>query len=126
METENVGSKSSIGVPVAIVLAGLIIAGAIYLKPGGPVTPAGTTGGPAASQASQAAAALEALKKIKPISDVDHFQGNLTAPIKIVEYSDLEGNQIVYEFTHVETDKPLDLALFNFQTESGMDVIDLR
>lgn len=43
-----------------------------------------------------------------------------------IEYTDLEGNTISYEFTHVETDRVLDPKLFSFQVEQGMDVIDLR
>lgn len=43
-----------------------------------------------------------------------------------IEYTDLEGNSISYEFTHVEIDVALDPKLFNFQVEQGMEVIDLR
>ncbi|MBL7960582.1 outer membrane lipoprotein carrier protein LolA [bacterium] len=43
-----------------------------------------------------------------------------------IEYTDLEGNSISYEFTHVEIDRALDPKLFNFQVEQGMEVIDLR
>lgn len=43
-----------------------------------------------------------------------------------IEYTDLEGNTISYEFTHIETDSVLDPKLFSFQVEQGMDVIDLR
>lgn len=43
-----------------------------------------------------------------------------------IEYTDLEGNTISYEFTHIETDRVLDPKLFSFQVEQGMDVIDLR
>lgn len=43
-----------------------------------------------------------------------------------VEYTDLESNQIAYEFTSIETDRPMDPKLFTFNPESGMDVVDLR
>jgi outer membrane lipoprotein-sorting protein len=43
-----------------------------------------------------------------------------------IEYTDLEGNSISYVFTHIEVDRPMDLKLFNFQVEQGMEVIDLR
>ncbi len=43
-----------------------------------------------------------------------------------VEYSDLEGNTISYEFTSMEVDRNLDMKLFNFEPESGVEVIDLR
>jgi outer membrane lipoprotein-sorting protein len=42
------------------------------------------------------------------------------------EYSDLEGNQITYQFTNIQIDTALDMKLFNFTVESGIDVIDLR
>lgn len=43
-----------------------------------------------------------------------------------IEYADLEGNQVTYEFTHVEIDQPMNMSLFTFTPETGMDVIDLR
>ncbi len=43
-----------------------------------------------------------------------------------VEYVDLEGNRVTYAFTHIEIDTAMDPRLFSFQTEAGMDVIDLR
>jgi outer membrane lipoprotein-sorting protein len=43
-----------------------------------------------------------------------------------IEYMDLEGNSISYVFTHIEVDRPMDMKLFNFQVEPGMEVIDLR
>ncbi len=42
------------------------------------------------------------------------------------EYTDLEGNSISYIFTQILLDKAMDLNKFEFKTESGMDVIDLR
>ncbi|MBX7150444.1 outer membrane lipoprotein carrier protein LolA [bacterium] len=43
-----------------------------------------------------------------------------------VEYQDLEGNTISYEFTNIELDHALDPKLFAFKAESSMDIIDLR
>lgn len=42
------------------------------------------------------------------------------------EYTDLEGNSISYVFTQILVDKAMDVRLFDFKTEQGMDVIDLR
>lgn len=42
------------------------------------------------------------------------------------EYTDLEGNSISYVFTQIIVDKALDVRLFDFKVEQGMDVIDLR
>lgn len=60
-------------IPVAIVIAGLIVAGAVFFvkKPGTP-TPDGT------------AAA------VRPVDETDYILGNPDAPIKLIEYSDLE------------------------------------
>lgn len=42
------------------------------------------------------------------------------------EYTDLEGNSISYVFTQILADRAMDMKLFDFKTETGMDVIDLR
>lgn len=69
-----------LSVPVAIIIAGLIIAGAvIYANKG--------VQAPAPKQDKQAEASLD---NIKPISAKDHIFGNSDAPVKIVEFSDTE------------------------------------
>ncbi len=71
--------KQSFAVPGAIIIAGLIIAGAIYYNPGG--------GAPA----GQVAASGLALNKIEKLNATDHIVGNPnTATITIIEYSDFE------------------------------------
>ena len=78
-ENNNPTSKQSLFVPGAIVIAGLIIAGAIYYKDGGG-TPTG-----------QGAAPSLALNKIDKLNATDHIVGNPeTAGFTIMEYSDLE------------------------------------
>ncbi|MBI4135988.1 MAG: thioredoxin domain-containing protein [Candidatus Vogelbacteria bacterium] len=80
----NENSKSSsYAIPGAIVVAGLIIAGAIYYQ--GPSTRIDSQ--PAAAGTDNQSAPLE---KLRPIDTVDHLLGNPQAPIKIIEYSDLE------------------------------------
>jgi protein-disulfide isomerase len=72
--------NNKIMVPVSIVVAGLLVAGAVFLSKGSaPTTPA--TGG----QDTQAPKITAA-----PISDKDYIWGSKDAPVKIVEYSDLE------------------------------------
>ena len=69
--------------PIAIVIAGALIAGAVYWNARGdsvavapqPQTGAGNTAG---------------LENMNPIEDSDHIRGNPNAPVKIVEYSDME------------------------------------
>lgn len=72
---------SSLSIPIAIVIAGALIAGAIYFGAGGS---AGT------SRPQEPEPFAGDLEKMKPITKGDHIRGNLDAPVKIVEYSDTE------------------------------------
>ncbi|HEY4507823.1 MAG TPA: DsbA family protein [Candidatus Paceibacterota bacterium] len=77
MSTET---KSSVAIPAAIVVAGLIIAAAVFFTRG--AAPAGTTAAkPAAAGDPKAVAAVTA---------ADHIRGSLDAPVKVVEYSDID------------------------------------
>lgn len=69
-------------VPLAILIAGVLIAGAIYW--GGKSPQVAGTGSGQAAQGSQK------LDKLLPINNQDHIRGNPNAPVKIVEYSDFE------------------------------------
>jgi len=70
--------QQNLMIPIAIVIAGALIAGSIYfMEKGKPVT-TNTTG-------TQVAA-----KDIPPVTSSDHIFGDPNAPIKIVEYTDLE------------------------------------
>lgn len=70
---------SKFAVPGAIVLAGILIAGAIFITRGGADTPDAQT-------------AEEIAKEInlRPVTNDDHIFGNPNADIVIVEYSDTE------------------------------------
>ena len=68
------------GVPVAIVIAGFLIAGAVVFSQGGATTST-TTGNHAGGQPSGA---------FRMPDETDHVRGNPNAPIAIVEFSDLE------------------------------------
>jgi protein-disulfide isomerase len=82
-ETSHVSQKAPTQnpylVPISIVIAGVIIAGALF------ITRAGTTTNTPSIADQQAA-----LEKVPAISAADHILGNPAAPIKIIEYSDLE------------------------------------
>lgn len=91
-EPLHVVQKSTVqafAVPIAIVIAGALIAGAVLfgLKDSSAPTPIA-----AAPQAQQVAEqdASKALENMKPVASDDHIRGNPDAPIKIVEYSDTE------------------------------------
>ncbi|HBB56987.1 TPA: disulfide bond formation protein DsbA [Patescibacteria group bacterium] len=76
--TEN---KKNLSVPTAIIIAAIIIAGAIFMT---------------RSKAAPSAANLpkekkaDPLESLSPITNNDHILGNPNASIKIVEYSDFE------------------------------------
>ncbi len=84
-------------IPVAIIAAGAIIGGAIVFSGGGNAPAAGTTGtngngsvedsgsgsGSGSDQGSQ-------LESVEPVTESDHIRGDADAPVKIVEFSDLE------------------------------------
>ena len=81
METEQ--KPNPISTPVAILLAGILIAGGVYmgLRADSAPTPSGPQAGTAASAD---------LKGMKAVGADDHIRGNPNAPVKIVEYSDTE------------------------------------
>ena len=74
-------NKSNYAVPIAIVLAGIIIAGAMYFNDGRPrVEPI-----PKVDNKTETS-----LDDLTPVSATDHLRGNPNAPIIFVEYSDTE------------------------------------
>lgn len=67
-------------IPIAIVIAGSLIAGAVYMG--------GAGGSVVAPQALEQATGD--LEQMDDITSRDHVRGNPDAPVKVVEYSDLE------------------------------------
>jgi protein-disulfide isomerase len=78
---QDQSNKQSFAVPIAIVLAGLLIGGAVYMS--------GAKGSRTAVATNPLAQASRDIS-IKPISEADHIIGNTNAAITIVEYSDTE------------------------------------
>jgi protein-disulfide isomerase len=72
---------SNFAVPGAIVIAGALIAFAVYSSPKSPSV--GVT-------ANQGQAAVASAAKLRPVDGSDHILGNPNADVKIVEYSDTE------------------------------------
>ena len=66
--------KPSFTIPIAIVLGGIVVAGAVYFSLRPPSTSSGT-GNPAL---------------VRPVASSDHILGNPAAPVIIVEYSDFD------------------------------------
>jgi len=72
-------------VPAAIIIAGIIIGGAVfYDRKATPKTPAET----AQNQAAAPAASLP--DNLKPVTENDHISGNPDAPVTLILFSDLE------------------------------------
>ncbi|MFA5936795.1 MAG: thioredoxin domain-containing protein [Candidatus Paceibacterota bacterium] len=85
METQEQETKleqklptNKLSIPMAIIVAGVVIAGAIYFSS---IKSPNTT---------DPTAIASLLDKIRPVSKTDHIRGDINAPIKIVEYSDIE------------------------------------
>jgi protein-disulfide isomerase len=79
--------RDSIAIPVAIVIAAGLIAGAIYLNGAkAPAAPLDFTGG----APTEPTAAAPAKPVVLPVTDKDHIRGNPKAPIMLVEYSDFD------------------------------------
>lgn len=85
-EVHTPAQATTLTIPIAIIIAGVLIAGALYL---GTSKGASTTAvnNQQQQQVPQQTGDLEAMKAI---SSSDHIRGNPDAPVKIVEYSDTE------------------------------------
>ena len=81
---ETVSKQSNVSISSAIIIAGVLIAGAIFFHDSSTTVPA------AQPQAAAGVAQTSDLDKMRPISADDHIRGNPNAPVKIVEYSDSE------------------------------------
>lgn len=93
----NSAKNNSLGVPVAIVVAGGLIAVALYFgsassktstDQGGGAATAGNTGNTAAVPAQPAPAV--SIGDIRPVTADDHVRGPAAAKVTVIEYSDLE------------------------------------
>ena len=82
MEPET-KKESSLSVPIAIIVAGVVIAGAVFFSRGG--------GTPNANNSQNQTAVAQTVDiKLIPVSAKDHIIGKPDASIVLVEYSDLE------------------------------------
>ena len=71
-------TEQNLAIPTAIILAGIIVAGALYF--------AGKASAPATSATSTATDP----SKVPAVTVTDHILGDPNAPIKIIEYTDIE------------------------------------
>ena len=72
-----------LAIPIAIIIAGSIIAGAIFIGMKG-------RGASVVVQPQNAQQPTGNIEEMMPITSEDHIRGDVNAPVKIVEYSDTE------------------------------------
>jgi len=79
-------------IPVAVLIAGILIAGAVVYSSNGfsNIQQVAVVENTALQQAPPSNLGSSAADNIKPVSSEDHIKGDLTAPVKIVEFSDIE------------------------------------
>lgn len=85
-ENNQTTQKNTFAMPIAIVIAGALIAGAVIFSKD--KTP--TAGVVNQQQKQQAVAPAGDLEQMMPVTLKDHIRGDINAPVKIVEYSDTE------------------------------------
>ena len=91
MENQNldtqagIDKKNNFAVPVAIIIAGALVAGALYFN-------RGSGGNSAQNNLAERDNTAEIAKEnnVKTISSVDHIRGNPNAQVKVIEFSDPE------------------------------------
>lgn len=90
-ETSNTSKNGALGVPVAIVIAGGLIALAIYYG-GGTGLKAQVAGDvqPVATNPPLQAPPAPAIGDIRPVTADDYVRGPMDAKVTVIEYSDLE------------------------------------
>lgn len=82
------GSSATLGVPVAIVIAGGLIAAAVYFGGGG--APADLTAEQEVMVEPEAEVAGAVVGNIRAVTDEDHIRGAANAKVTLIEYSDTE------------------------------------
>lgn len=83
METET--KQNNVSIPITIIIAGALIAGAVFFSNRSDTNNVASAPHPQAEVENDGG-----LEKMNPITNTDHIRGNPDAPVKIVEYSDPE------------------------------------
>lgn len=81
---ESTNQTNNLAVPIAIVIAGALLAAAVYFS-GGPLGDERVQGPPPSVPEQKGD-----LEQARPVSAKDHIRGNPDAPVVIIEYSDTE------------------------------------
>jgi protein-disulfide isomerase len=83
-------NKQNLAVPIAIVIAGIIIASAFYFSNSSGSNNVAKQDLEDNQQAQQAEQPTGSTDDVNPVTEDDHIKGNINAAVKIVEYSDFE------------------------------------
>ena len=89
-EIQSMAKANNLSIPVAIIVAGALIAGAVYFSSGKTATSPTIADNNAAANQQLPQDDTGSLDQMADISASDHIRGNPDAPVKIVEYSDPE------------------------------------
>lgn len=76
-------------IPISIIVAGICIGLGLYLGGMGGA-PAQNPTGNQLGQGGEQVPKADTTNKVDPVTDKDHIKGKISAPVKIVEYSDFE------------------------------------
>lgn len=97
MENQNIGApqkepnqNNNFAVPIAIIVAGLMIAGAVYFSGGLNAGSKKDSAKIAKTQDSVDGEYGSPENNVKPVSSADHIKGNPNAKVKLIEFSDTE------------------------------------
>ena len=88
-ESPKPASPLSLSTPLAIVIAGGLIALAVYFG-GSASQPSGTVSDNQAGTSALPTPEIPVIGDIRPVSDQDYVRGPATAKVTVIEYSDLE------------------------------------
>lgn len=80
--SESTNQTNNFSIPIAIIIAGALLAGAVYFSSG--------TSAPRAQGAPEIGQPSADLERVAPVTSADHIRGNPDAPVVIIEYSDFE------------------------------------
>lgn len=91
--TPTVSTRSSfvLSVPLAIIIAGALVAAALYFKPGGVGVPSSGTSANQGGSAPEAQAPETVVGNFRAVDEkTDHIRGSQNAKVTVIEYADTE------------------------------------
>ena len=87
LQTKKPQKSNPYAIPIAIVVAGGLISATIWFANS---TPSNRPDGSSTASVGRQLSGSPAINNIKEVSSEDHIRGSIDAPVKLVEFSDLE------------------------------------